>query len=159
MEAESVTGSFSASHGTIILKLYLGYSGPQEYSIYGLQSHWKRSFANRTFPETFGPKASFLLTTFSRAPRSSALPVEPVRYALHKQVHRKVFVPLPRRDGSQEQAVVRKSAHILLGLIFCSGEEGRWKQGIKPFAYDTVYVQKTWFHSKEGQQYLSVSCH
>lgn len=32
-EAKSVTGSFSARHGTIILKLYLGYLGPQEYSI------------------------------------------------------------------------------------------------------------------------------
>lgn len=28
---------------------------------------------------------------------------------------------LPNRDGSQEQAAVRTSTHILLGLVFCSG--------------------------------------
>lgn len=70
------------------------------------------------------PEASFLLTTFPRAPRPSALPVKPITYTLHK--HEKVFVLLPRRDGSQELAVVRKPAHTLLGLIFCSGEKGRW---------------------------------
>lgn len=39
---------------------------------------------------------------------------------------------LPSRDGSQEQAAVRTSTHILLGLVFCSGTGLGQVEAVKP---------------------------
>lgn len=76
---QSVTGSFSASHGTITLTLYLGYSGILHL---WLTKPLKKSFANRPFPETFGPKLRFLASCLSKSPHISTLPVKPTRYVL-----------------------------------------------------------------------------
>lgn len=81
---------------------------------------------------------------------------------------------LPNRDGSQEQAAVRTSTRILLGLLFCSGTVlGKRAGGSRSISqlfpsprvwnislkHCTVHVHKIWFRSKEGLQHLSLFSH
>lgn len=65
------------------------------------------------------------------------------------QVSAQLLLLLPSRDGSQEQAAVRTSTHVLLGLVFCSGtalgqvEAGQTPscspfQGYEPSLWNTV---------------------
>lgn len=107
--------------------------GTQEYSIYGLQSHWESHLLTDPFQKPLVQNYLSLLAAFPRAPTSPLSQSGLLgMYCTHRST--KKFVLLPRRDGRQDQQAVdrKKTAHILLGLFFCSGsipgENNRWKQ-------------------------------
>lgn len=88
--------------------------------LFGLQSHWKRSFPKEHFQKPLVQKQ------FSCWAPSPELPNPPFSQWSLPEMHctsrcTEFLLLLPSRDGSQEQAAARTSTHILLGLLFCSG--------------------------------------
>lgn len=143
--------------------------GTREYSIYGLQSHWKSYLLTDLFQKPLVQSHLSLLAAFPRAPTSPPSQSNLLgMYCTHRCTKKSLSYSQEEMADRTSRLLTEKNSPHFTWSVFLFWKHSWGKQqveagwtptvplfkGIKIFAYYIVYVQKIWFHHKEGLLYL-----